>query len=1657
LAELKIPGTPEALLEDGTTRDGATMQPRLNRQHLASVYEFDPERRYWHRAAESSESKPLTLDAGDQQIHEILVESRDVTLWSSELRTRIVDASTRYHLSPERANLLRPVVELLRGKTLELGAECGALTRFLGELGGVVVAVEENPSSATIAAVRCRDLSNVTIVQDHIDRFKSDETFDAILVIGTIDRWPAGLDALTAFVESLKPLLAESGVLIFAAYNALSLKHLAFGLDSATRMASVLKKTPEPGFGPGLGRIDIERLLTDCGFSCWECLLPFPDYRLPVTLLLPEGYRNRDVNLATFLLNSTLSGDRSESQLISVENLWRTVERNQLVPDLANSFLYVAREAPSQFPLGAMNKGVFARHYATNRRPQFCKETILLENEGFSVQHQPLSSAHDRVEVPIRPVWTDESFIPGEVWSDRLHAIVNQSGWRLADVVAWADPWVRKLEGPENSGSRAHGKRMHQAVTGNYLDATPFNLIHDREGVFKWIDLEWETIPQPELGLILFRGLLWSFSRLNSVAQPAEGTTLNVHEIICSILQHLGYWFATSDIERYLQMENDLQKWVSVKPTQIAFQEYLSIRLYERPPLRDLTRFSSDINSLKSELWERDQSLRTLVNQVTERTAEITALQSELAERDRSIAELGTKLTELNHVLQDREQMNSALKLQVQVKDQAITSLENAVADRKTESDRKEDKISSLSIQLRELEHKFTTFSALISEREQYVSGLEARLMAQQRRIAEVEGELGQEKQSASIVSARFAQQENENLDLRNGLDDIQHSLSWRITMPFRWFGKKGKALIWQVCLTTLLQIRRAFGDQQLARFLTLAPFIDASFFLTCSPNGRCDTQFEGAFDASYYARRYPDAVAAKVNLLAHYVAFGAAEGRDPNPLFQTDFYVAQLTGDSSRINPLAHYLWTGSRENLDPHPLFNSSLYLEGNPDVAKSGCNPLIHYLAFGGAEGRCPHVLFDPQYYLRQYVDVARAQVAPLAHYLECGATEGRFPNPLFDSGYYLRENPDVSNAKLNPLEHYLRWGASEGRKPNWIFDSAFYLAKYPDVKAAGMNPLAHYLSYGAAEGRDPGLRFCTSFYLSWNPDLKTQGINPLAHYLTAGAAEGRICTATQSVELKENELRTTLRLEKELRALSIHPLISVLIPTFNSDPRYLRKAIDSVLSQVYPKWEICVCDDGSSSADTLDVLDSYARRDSRIRIARHSTNQGIASATNTALGMADGEFVAMLDHDDEITSDALLEIVKGINENPEIDVLYTDQDYVEPDGTRVLLFHKPDWSLDLFRGVMYIGHLLVVRRELAKEVRFDSAFDKIQDFEFMLRLVERTQRIVHIPRVLYHWRRIPGSIAAGANEKSNIEPLQAAAVNAHFSRLGVAAVARSNATLPHRLKIEPKPRSFYPKVSLIFEAPDGFSPEGDVLTAILNGTNYPNLEVVIAGGRAAWHEQVNRPVVPIVWCEPNGGSPSTVAGNRASGDYLVWITQDLCVETPEWIEHLLLYTEMPDVGCVSPLVLDDNGLVQHAGLIIGLDGVIGEAMRGRHPAEDGYAGSLGCTREVTAVSAEGMMVTRRLFLDLGGFERHYSGPLFRGADLSLRAGRSGKRNICNPRAVLRRRIKSSAAVAAREQLDRDLLLDTWSDLIAKGDHFHNPNFILTGSGFDDRALL
>jgi GT2 family glycosyltransferase len=503
------------------------------------------------------------------------------------------------------------------------------------------------------------------------------------------------------------------------------------------------------------------------------------------------------------------------------------------------------------------------------------------------------------------------------------------------------------------------------------------------------------------------------------------------------------------------------------------------------------------------------------------------------------------------------------------------------------------------------------------------------------------------------------------------------------------------------------------------------------------------------------------------------------------------------------------------------------------------------------------------------------------------------------------------------------------------------------------------------------------------------------------------------------------------------------ISIITPTWNTKPEWFFGLAISILKQRFLDWEWCVVDDCSSRTG-FHALFSVLADVPNVRIAKLEESKGISGATNVGLQMSTSEFVCCVDHDDVLTCDALELCIDDLDKG--FDAVYTDSDKIDEQGRTSEPFHKPDWSPEYFRGVMYVGHLLCVRRSLALSIGgFDSHFDGVQDYDFFLRFSELTNRIQHVPQIAYHWRTVPGSVAAEVDAKGDLGRLQRESVQLHLDRLKLSAQAERG-DYPHRVKIVPKPRRSRPKVSVIIPTRNSADILHRCLYTLFSKTRYPDFEVICVDNDTtdprALVEMRDAPVERILFAGAfNYSKANNLGVKHSSGEYLVFMNNDIEVLTPDWIDHFLYYAEQPDVGAVGGLLLFPDGTVQHAGVVLGCRGTADHVMR-QIPPSDGYAGSLSCAREVSAVTAACLMISRAMYEAVGGFNEHFF-THYQDVDLCMKIRQRGKRIIFTPHARFVHH-ESLSRGKYYDLVDRNLLLDYWEPLIKKGDPYYNPNF-------------
>lgn len=698
--------------------------------------------------------------------------------------------------------------------------------------------------------------------------------------------------------------------------------------------------------------------------------------------------------------------------------------------------------------------------------------------------------------------------------------------------------------------------------------------------------------------------------------------------------------------------------------------------------------------------------------------------------------------------------------------------------------------------------------------------------------------------------------------------------------------------------------------------------------------------------------------------------------------IFDTDYYLSQA-GTSAEVttDPLYHYLKTAKRSKqkvANPHPFFDTEYYT-ANYSPEGLSVNPFIHFLKTGWKEGKNPGPLFNIEHYLltggwsERFGD-------PLSHYMNKAGDHRVVPSSCFDSEYYIDRTPKLRTVQNALVKHYKMHGSKAGKSPLPIFDPDFYLEQLVprEQKSAIPDPLSHFLTYGDRNDLKPSEWFDPNYYGA-QPALENSGIKrseTLAHYIQVGVHQG-------------------LYTDERVEALKRKPIISVIVPVYNPNPHFLRNCIRSVLYQTYPFWELCLADDCSSDPETRKILEEWAAKDSRIKLIFLEENQGISGATNSAASLATGEYLGFLDNDDELRTDCLYHVAKKISEE-DIDFIYTDERLVGEDNRFLSIFRKPPFNRDLLFSHNYITHFVVTRRELFNQLGgLDPQFDGAQDFDFMLRLTERTNRICHIPKILYHWRT--------SETSTNVNHSQKTYANLAGKNALTAALARRN--LPFHA--ENTELNFYYKL-----VPDNQYTDGVLLICwveeltesfkrsirlLITETDYHNLELLILtrdASAVAWAQEVNKEnteksaPLQVKTIDSNisraQASHEAIAQNRLP--YFALIELPITRIAPDWVHQLRGGFRFDRTGISCGRIYRD-----------GTDGLsyvlpdLENKSPGYHlrflTAHSLHVNGIHCPQELACCTWDMLLCRTTAYTSTGGFDPESFSNLYAMADLSL----------------------------------------------------------------------
>ncbi|MCD7819719.1 MAG: glycosyltransferase family 2 protein, partial [Lachnospiraceae bacterium] len=561
------------------------------------------------------------------------------------------------------------------------------------------------------------------------------------------------------------------------------------------------------------------------------------------------------------------------------------------------------------------------------------------------------------------------------------------------------------------------------------------------------------------------------------------------------------------------------------------------------------------------------------------------------------------------------------------------------------------------------------------------------------------------------------------------------------------------------------------------------------------------------------------------------------------------------------------------------------------------------------------------------------------------------------------------------------------------------------------------------------------------------------------------------------VRDQEPNARTRKAQEQKQFLMEPLFSVVIPLYNTPLPFLKAVADSVLRQTYGKVELCLAD-GSSDDRAEHYIRTHYAREKRIRYCRLKKNRGISENTNSAIRLATGDFIVFADHDDVLAPNAMYEMAKAVNENPETEIIYTDEDKINRKGNTYFGPHfKPDFSPELLCCNNYICHLFAVRRDLREKAGFlDSSYDGAQDYDYVLRCCELAQHICHIPKILYHWRTHPDSTAGNPESKLYAFDAGKRALEAHYARVGIdAAVENTDMRGRYRTRFRIKGR---PLVTILIPNKDHVEDLKRCLDSIRNKTTYSDYEILIVENNSTEPETEdfyrileadgNRETHP----EDAPGSDGRCVTDKdfrgrvrvirykgafnyaaihnfavpyAHGEYVVLLNNDTEVLSEEWLEELLGLCQKKDVGAVGAKLYYPDGTIQHAGVILGLCGVASHLYVGLPGEKGGYAARLVSVQDLSAVTGACMMTKKSVWQAVNGMEESLT-VAYNDIDYCLKLRSAGYRIVFTPYAELThyesktRGLEDTEEKRQRLCREADLFRSRWKDVLDAGDPYY-----------------
>lgn len=1459
-------------------------------------------------------------DSSETELAKIIREASDVSVLSDELPQYCTDWAKLYHLSAVRGNILRPFEHLLKGRVLEIGAGCGAISRYLGECGAELLCLEGSPRRAAIAASRTRDLDNVTVLAERFDDFKVDVQFDAVTLIGVLEyasMFSNAENPALAMLKRIRQLLKPDGHLFIAIENQLGLKYFAGAPEDHVGIAMYgIEGRYQHGQPKTFGKVELERLLASAGFEASDFMAPSPDYKLPNSIITEAGFQCDAFDAAALAWQNVKKDPQlPESTTFNLEKAWQVVFNNRLGMDLANSFLIKAACKKND----SQKDDILAYHYSIGRKTRYCKESLfVMTDDGIQVEYKQLASSATPSENEDSSAFKYvlpriDAYAAGKVLSlDFLDSAAHHD-WSIDSFAPFIKTYLDCLATLlKQDGADVDLRSVGSVLPGHYIDAVPQNIVLRPDGTPQLIDVEWEMIGGVELGHLMMRALLLLMAAANPFYPSAA--SFSRQEFTIGLLASAGLDISREDCERYIALE-------------AAFQEKVTGKKADR--------FLD---------WAPEALIHKLGS--TQSTSKFATLYISDAHGNFS------EQSALRHEVSDGPQ-----RLQFALPSPLAAS---------------------------------TVFRFDPVDQRQGFSIESIKVYSGARCAWEWPGEL------SLPLAAMFAwkiPRADDSLYL--ALTD-DPSLTLPVDMETLQIGEQ---LELEISLTI-------FTDAQLAREVNM---------LNQSGHVSPVTDLQSKLDLIVDSNKE----------IAHALAHVKASVSQSTVL-------AELSESLLAKDRKIHELSTQLQKKVQQQEALAQVLHEQ--------------QMMGLNAGEAKDPELLGVP------------ALQASIARWQESLAQKDEHIRNLEERLHALQADKDTHIHHLNL--HIIGMQKSTSWKATAPARKLITLTRRLN---RGLKLLPSVIRRGG------GLKSTVRKTISVWRQHGTAGLIARARWVANPGSSSFVSPESGEVIHSHDyaswvKLYDTLddndrwRISEEIRQWKDQPLISIIMPVYNPPMDLLREAIDSVTAQLYKNWELCIADDASTDPEVIAYLKGLTKQDQRFKVVLREKNGHISKASNSALELASGRYVALMDNDDLLPAHALYWIARAVHENPDAAVIYSDEDKIDVEGNRSAPYFKTDWNLYLFRSHNMISHLGVYRRDLVQRVGgFREGMEGSQDYDLALRCVEqvRPDQIVHIPHVLYHWRVHPGSTAMSLGEKPYAQIAGQNALDQHLQRIGIKGHAELLDFGMYRVHYDLP--ADQPLVSLIIPTRNAVGLVRQCIESITSKTSYQHYEIILVDNGSDDPESLQyfeslKLQQNIRVLRDDGPFNYSALNNRAvreaRGELVGLINNDIEVISPDWLSEMVSLALQPGAGAVGARLWYPDNRLQHGGVIMGPLTLAGHAHKMLPRGHHGYFGRASLIQGMSAVTAACLIVRKSIFEEVGGLNEVELKIAFNDVDFCLKVMAAGYQNIWTPNADLYHHESATRGLEdTPEKIERfkgevRYVQEKWAKIIAN-DPAYNPN--------------